>query len=131
MFIRIADPKLVSIGEIVKNAARTEEMMRGIGHGLRDRPESKRLRGSNSAGIDDRLLIQEVLVERQQETGALAVSDRSGDGAFIILPALGGLHDSKGVAGIEDGIAKHEIQGAVVLGRSALSNNFETGAAGA
>src|SRR6202166_2144271 len=131
MFIRIAEPELGSIGEIVKNAARSKKMMRGIGHCLRDRAESKRFRGGNGSGIDDGLLIQQVLVERQQETGSPAVSDRSGYGAFIILPALGRLHHSEGVARVEDRIAKHKIQGAVVLGRSALSNNFETSAAGA
>src|ERR1700686_1384809 len=130
MFIRIADPELVSIGEIVKNTARTKKVMGGISHRLRDRAESKRLRGSNGSRIDDRLLIQEVLVERQQEAGALAVSDGPGYGAFVILPALRRLHDCEGVARVEDRIAKHEIQRAVVLRRSTLGDNFQTSAAG-
>src|ERR1700730_14147271 len=122
MFIRIADPELVSIGEIMKKAAGTKKLMCGSRHRLRDRAESKRLRGSNGAGIDDRLLIQEVLVERQQETGALAVCDGSGYRAFVILPALRRLNDSEGVARVEDRIAKHAIQRAVVLRRSTLGD---------
>src|ERR1700686_4120042 len=127
MFIRIADPEMVSIGEIVKNTARTKKVMGGIRPRLRDRAESKRLRGSNGSRIDDRLLIQEVLVERQQEAGALAVSDGPGYGAFVILPALRRLHDCEGVARVEDRIASGVPEEAGPGRRSAVSGDFETG----
>ena len=53
--------------------------MSGIGNGLRDRAKTQRLGGGDGFGIDDGLLVLEVRIEREQEAGALAWADRSGD----------------------------------------------------
>ena len=47
MLVGIADPELISIGQVVKDAARPEEVMRWIGNRLRERPEAERLGGSD------------------------------------------------------------------------------------
>ena len=51
----------------------------GIGNGLRDRAETQRLGGGDGFGIDDGLLVLQVFIEREQEAGALALADGSGD----------------------------------------------------
>src|SRR6202163_2405197 len=104
-------------------------MALGVGNSLRKGSEAERLCRGNSIGIDDVLLIQQVFIQREEKTGALAVSHRSRYGAFIILPALRRLYDRDLIAGIEDRVAKHEIQRAMVSGRSALGNYFQTGPA--
>src|SRR6202790_1839205 len=101
-------------------------MARGVGDNLRKGSEAQRTWRGNSIGIDDVLLIQQVFIQREEKTGALAVSHRSRYGAFIILPALRRLYDRELIAGIEDRVAKHEIQRAMVSGRSALGNYFQT-----
>jgi len=53
--------------------------MSGIGNGLRDRTKTQRLGGGGGFGIDEGLLVLQVFVEREQEAGALALADRSGD----------------------------------------------------
>lgn len=104
--------------------------MRGIGNGLWDCTEAERLRGSKRCRVNDALLILQVFVEREQETGVLAMADGSGDGAFIVLPSFVRLDDSKNIRRVEYGIAKQEVQRAMIVGRSALSDYFQTSAAG-
>src|ERR1700726_1097797 len=105
--------------------------MRWVGNGLRGRSEAQRFSGGYGCAVDHGLLVVEVFVERQQETGALAVADGSGDGAFVILAAFGGLDGGEGVAGVENGVAKHEVEGTVIDGRSAFGDDFQASATGA
>src|SRR5580704_1542043 len=105
--------------------------MGGIGNGLWDCTEAERLRGSQRCRVNDALLILQVFVEREQETGVLAMADGAGDGAFIVLPSFGRLDDCKSIRRVEYGIAKQEVQRAMIAGRSALSDYFQTSAAGA
>src|SRR6266478_2174566 len=108
--------------------------MRGVGNGLRNWTEAerrgKRLGGGEGFGIDDTLLVVEVFVERQQEAGALAVANRTGDRTFVVLPPLGGLNDREGVCSIEDGIAKQKVQGSVIVRRPSFGNDFQASPAG-
>src|SRR5579859_3576382 len=110
MLVRVANPELVSVGKVVKHAAGTKKMSRGIGDRLGNRAKAERLRGGNSARIDDALQIQNIVVERQQKAGVLAVTDRPGHRALVILATLRRLYDREGIARVKDGIAKHEIQ---------------------
>src|SRR5579864_9295667 len=112
----------------MKDPAGPKKVMCRVGNRLSDRTEAERLRSGNSAEIDNRLLVEKILVEGQQETGALAVSHRPRDRAFIILPALRRLDGGEGIARVEDRVAKHEIQRAVIVWRSALGNDFQSGA---
>src|SRR5437879_11396685 len=105
--------------------------MGGIGNSLRDRPEAQPLGGLEGVGVDDGLLVLQVFIEREQKTGALAVADRSGDRAFVVLAAFGRLDESERVTGIKDRVAKQEVERAVIARRSALGNDFQPGAAGA
>ena len=41
MFVGVANPELVAIGKVVKNAPRAEEVVRGIRNGLSDGTESE------------------------------------------------------------------------------------------
>ena len=41
VFVGVADPELVAIGEVVENSSGTEKVMRGVGNGLRDGPKAK------------------------------------------------------------------------------------------
>src|SRR6202035_2556518 len=104
--------------------------MRRIGNGLWDCTEAERLRGSKRCRVNDALLILQVFVEREQEAGVLAVADGSGDGAFIVLPSFVRLDDRKSIRRIEYGIAKQEVQRAMIVGRSALGDYFQTSATG-
>src|SRR4029077_7656319 len=78
MLVGVADPELIAVCEIVKDAAGAKEVMRWIGNRLGDWPKAQRLSGGQGLWIDDGLLILQVFVERQQETGALAVCDGAG-----------------------------------------------------
>ena len=128
MFVGVADPELVPVSQIVKDASGSEEMMGRVGNSLRDGSESQRLSLCDGAGRDDGLLIIQIFIERQQETGALAVPDRAGHGAFVVLSPLRRFHDCKRVARIEDGVSEQEVQGTVIVPRSALRHDFEPGA---
>ena len=79
MFVGVADPELVAVGKIMKNAARSEKVMRGIRNGLSKRAEAERLRRSDRIHIHDALLIQQVFIQRQQETRVFAVAEGPGD----------------------------------------------------
>src|ERR1700719_4033520 len=102
-----------------------------VGNGLRGSGEAQRFSGGDGCVVDYALLVVEVFVERQQEAGALAVADRSGDGAFVVLAAFRGLDAGKGVAGVENRVAKHEVERTVISGRSAFGDDFQASAAGA
>src|SRR6266849_6644057 len=105
--------------------------MCGVGNGLRDGTEPRVFGSSEGSGIDDALLVVEIFVECQQETGALAVSNRSGDGPFVVLAALGRLHNREGVGSIEDGVTKKKIERSVIGRRAAFGHDFQAGPAGA
>src|SRR5580704_18064714 len=109
MFVGVADPELVTVSQIVKDASGSEEMMGGVGNSLPDRSESQKLRLRDGSGREDGLLIIQIFIERQQETGALVVPDRAGHGAFVVLPPLRRFHVSKRVARIEDGVSEQEV----------------------
>jgi len=79
VFVRVADPELVAVGEVVEDPSGTEKVMRRVGSGLRDGAEAKGIRGGEGCGVDDGLLVVEVFVEREQEAGVLALAEGPGD----------------------------------------------------
>src|SRR5215472_1537517 len=104
--------------------------MRRIEYGLRACGKTDRLRRRDRVGIDDRLLILQVLVERKQEAGALRMPQRSGYRSFVVLSPLRRFDGSKSIASIENGIAKQKVERAMKVGRAALCNDFKAGTAG-
>src|SRR5579864_5594684 len=101
----------------MEDAAGAEEVVGGVGGGLRKGPKSQVLCRGNGACVNNVLLIQNIVVERKQKSGALAMRNRSGDRAFEVLPPLGRLSQGgEGVGCVEDGIAKHEVGRPVILG---------------
>src|SRR5258708_40204159 len=106
MLVRVTNPELVAVGKVVEDAAGAEEVMCGIGNGLRDGTDPRPFRSSEGSGIDDALLVVEIFVECEQEAGPLAVANRPGNGAFVVLAALGGLHNREGIGSIEDGVTE-------------------------
>src|SRR5580704_50923 len=102
-----------------------------VGDGLRGSGEAERFSGGDGCAVDYALLVVEVFVEREEEAGALAVADGSCDRALIVLAAFWGLDGGEGIAGVENRIAKHEVKGAVISGRSAFGDDFQPSAAGA
>src|ERR1700752_2457329 len=109
MFIRVPDPELVSIAEVMKDPAGPEEMAGWVGNGFRKWGKTQPFCSGNGVGIHNVLLIQNVFIQRREKTSVLSVSDGPGDGAFVVLPAFRGLHGGKRSARKEDGVAKHEI----------------------
>ncbi len=51
MFVGVADPELVAVGEVVEDAPGAEEVMRRVGNGLRDRTKTH-LFGSGEGSRD-------------------------------------------------------------------------------
>src|SRR5579859_4366823 len=125
VLVGISDPELIAVGEIVKYTSRSKKMVRGVGKSLRKRTKTQRFGGGQGIGIDDVLLVENVLVERQQETGPLAMAERASHRAFVVLPALRRLHQGKRIAGVKDRITEHEIQGAVIVPSSALGYDLQ------
>src|SRR6266849_5392453 len=104
--------------------------MGGVGNSLRDGPEAESLCGGDNVRVDNSLLVLKIFVEREQKAGVLAVADGPSDRALIVLAALGRLDEGEGVAGIENRVAKQEVERAVIRRRSALGNDFQPSAAG-
>ena len=125
VLVGITGPELIAVGEIMKDAARAEEVMHGIGHDLRAGTEAGSLSRRERVRIDDSLLIVQIFVQAQQETGVLGMSQRPGHRSLVVLTALRRLHQGERVAGIESGIAKQEIQLAVKIRRAALGDQFQ------
>ena len=74
MFVGVADPELVAVGEVVEDASGAEKVVRGVGNGLRKGAEAEGLGGGDGFAVDHGLLVEEVFIEREQEGGVLAGS---------------------------------------------------------
>jgi hypothetical protein len=71
-------------------------MMGRIGHVLLDQ--------SRWCRIHKRLQIQQVIVRTNQESCLLTMIHGARDGAFVVLPLLGGLGDGKSICCVKDGV---------------------------
>src|SRR5579863_8122956 len=71
MLVGVANPELISIGDIVKHPPRPKEVMRGIRQGLRDGAEAGRFGSCDRGRVHNVLLVQNVFIESQQKAGVL------------------------------------------------------------
>src|SRR5437868_1007519 len=78
-----------------------------------------------SLRVDDRLVVIAVIVQAHEEAGLFALAQRAGQRALIVLPLLGRLYRCERVAGVEESVAEHEIDGAVVLRSSGFGDDFQ------
>jgi len=70
-------------------------------------------RSGKADGADDGLLVVEVAFERQKKSGFLAVAERLGEGAFVVLARFGRFLEGESVGGVEDGVAIQKIYATV------------------
>src|SRR5882724_12367809 len=128
ILIRIPDPDLVAIVEIVKGAEGSEEMalrrshifVKGTGGWGNGRAE----------GVHDGLEIVVVLLKRKQESVSFVAAKWPGEGTLFHVAAFGGFRGGQRIAGVKNRIAGKEIHGAVIGGCAGLSGDFNAGAAG-
>ncbi len=90
IFVGVADPKEVAIGELVEDAALGKKMMDGsrnvFAHGA-----------ELIFRVNDGLHGIKIAIERQKERGFFVVAERAADGTFVILTGFGGFLDGEGV----------------------------------
>ncbi len=65
---------------------------------------------------------------RDQKVSVATVAHRSGHMAFVDAALLGWAHGREEVAAVEDGVAKDDVEGAVILGRARLGGDFDAAA---
>lgn len=123
IFVGVADPKKVAVGEFVEDAALAKKMMDGSRNVFVHRAEL-------IFRVNDGLHGIKIAIERQKERGFLVAAERAAQGTFVILPGFGGFLDGEGVCGVEDSVAVKEIDGAMKIRSSGLGSDFKAGASG-
>ncbi len=119
IFVGVADPKEVAIGELVEDAAVAKKMMDGSRNVF--------VHGAELIFcVNDGLHGIKIAIERQKERGFFVVAERAAEGTFVILTGFGGFLDGEGVYGVEDGVAIEEIDGAMEIRSSRLGCDFKT-----
>ena len=122
IFVRVADPKKVTVGEGMEDAAFGESMMDGGGNVFVDGTEL-------ICSVNDGLHGIDVAIERQKESSFLVPAERTAERTFVILAGLVGLLDGEGVGSVKDGVAIKKIYGAMEIGCAGLGGNFQASAA--
>src|SRR5690349_12020926 len=87
-------------------------------------------RSGEADGTDDGLRLIKVSFESEQEGVVFVVTQGTGERTFVILAVFRRLDRGEGVGGIENGIAKQEVERAVKVRRAGLGGDFEARAAG-
>src|SRR5579862_4211030 len=118
MFVGVSNPELISIGEVVKHATRTEKVMNRRGHIFTNR-------AVESLRIDERLSVIEVLVEGKQKRGFLVSSEWSGKRTFVKLSLLRWFLCGESVPCIENRISNQKAYRTVKIRRTTFGGNLQ------
>jgi hypothetical protein len=109
IFVGIADPKRVAVGELMEDASFGKRVMDGSGNVFLDGT-------GESNGVNDGLQGIKIAIQGQEESSFFVAAGWTAERAFVILAGLVGLLDGEGIGGVKDGVAVEKIYGAMEIG---------------
>ena len=124
IFVGVAGPELVAAAGVVEESGGGEVVVFGGRDGFMDG-------ASGEDGVDDGLGVVGVRFAVEEEGVVFRMAEGTGEGAFLVEAALGRLDGRERVAGVEDGVAEEEVEGAVEFLGAFFGGDFNASTSGA